>query len=91
MADEIFGHSARQGRTAPGGGAMPVGATVSAKAAILWAGCASLSVAAFRLLRRWARRRRSRLDLAELSDRQLRDIGVARDLAMEEARKPFWR
>ncbi|NDW05285.1 DUF1127 domain-containing protein [Jiella pacifica] len=44
-----------------------------------------------RRLRRCAARRRQRMVLAELSDRQLRDLGIARDAAMEEARKPFWR
>ena len=91
MTDEIFRHSGRHGRTPPGRAARPVGATVSATVAILWTRTRSLPGAACRLLSRWACRRRSRLDLAELSDRQLRDIGVARDLALEEARKPFWR
>ena len=91
MADEIFRRFGSQGRIPPVAAARPVRATASATAAILWTRCGSLSGAALRLLRRWAHRRRSRLDLADLSDRQLRDIGVARDLALEEARKPFWR
>lgn len=39
----------------------------------------------------WAERRRSRRALAELSDMQLRDIGLTRDQADREAEKPFWR
>ena len=42
-------------------------------------------------LRRCAARRRQRIALAELSDRQLADLGLAREAAMEEAHKPFWR
>lgn len=39
----------------------------------------------------WADRRRSRRHLAELSDHQLRDIGVNRREALNEALKPFWK
>ena len=42
------------------------------------------------LVCRWSGRRRQRLDLAALSDWQLRDLGLTRDAAMEEARRPFW-
>ncbi|MEW9834957.1 DUF1127 domain-containing protein [Mesorhizobium marinum] len=35
-------------------------------------------------------RRRSRLDLMELSDAQLKDIGVSRSEAFREANRPFW-
>lgn len=35
-------------------------------------------------------RRRSRLDLIELTDDQLRDIGVTRREAAHEGNKPFW-
>ncbi|MEC9342216.1 MAG: DUF1127 domain-containing protein [Pseudomonadota bacterium] len=34
--------------------------------------------------------RRSRNALAQLSERQLRDIGISRDEAYREARRPFW-
>ncbi|MCG6857715.1 MAG: DUF1127 domain-containing protein [Salaquimonas sp.] len=34
--------------------------------------------------------RRSRKALMQLSDRQLRDIGVTRDEAAREANRPFW-
>lgn len=39
----------------------------------------------------WWRRSRTRRQLLWLDDRQLRDIGIDRVTAMEEARKPFWR
>lgn len=42
-------------------------------------------------LKEWRRRARSRQELAALSDRCLRDIGVTRYDADNEARKPFWR
>src|SRR5262245_2555661 len=41
--------------------------------------------------RRALERRRQRKALLELDDRLLRDIGVNRDQALEEGRKPFWR
>ncbi len=44
--------------------------------------------------RRWYqnwRTRRNLAELAELNDYLLKDIGVSRGEAMEEARKPFWR
>ncbi|QYX56123.1 DUF1127 domain-containing protein [Roseovarius sp. SCSIO 43702] len=33
---------------------------------------------------------RERRALARLSDRALRDIGISRDAALREARRPFW-
>lgn len=49
----------------------------------------------FRKLRSWFAERRlvveTRRHLARLSDRELEDIGVNRDDALEESRKPFWR
>lgn len=42
------------------------------------------------LLNEWRQRARSRRELAGLSDRCLRDIGVTRYDADREARKPFW-
>jgi uncharacterized protein YjiS (DUF1127 family) len=39
----------------------------------------------------WRRRWRSRRDLRRLDERLLRDIGVDRRAALEEAYKPFWR
>lgn len=35
-------------------------------------------------------RRRSRLALMELSDVQLKDIGISRSEAYREANRPFW-
>lgn len=45
----------------------------------------------WRLLVRWADRRKQRRDLDELDDRLLADIGLAREAARLEAEKPFWR
>lgn len=36
-------------------------------------------------------KRRSRNTLAELTDEQLRDIGLTRPQAIHEASRPFWR
>jgi uncharacterized protein YjiS (DUF1127 family) len=35
-------------------------------------------------------RRRSRVALMELSDAQLKDIGISRSEAFREANRPFW-
>jgi uncharacterized protein YjiS (DUF1127 family) len=35
-------------------------------------------------------RRRSRLALLEMSDAQLKDIGISRSEAFREANRPFW-
>jgi len=43
------------------------------------------------MLKEWRRRARSRYELATLCDRCLRDIGVTRYEAHQEASKPFWR
>ena len=45
---------------------------------------------AFEHLFVWLTRARSRRALAELDDRMLRDIGVDRATAAQEARKHFW-
>ncbi len=42
------------------------------------------------LIHRWLERRRQRLQLANLSDYLLKDIGVSRYAAEREASKPFW-
>ena len=39
----------------------------------------------------WYRRAQSRRQLGELDARMLNDIGINRDIARQEARKPFWR
>jgi uncharacterized protein YjiS (DUF1127 family) len=43
------------------------------------------------LLREWRRRSRSRVELATLEERMLRDIGVTRVEIWHEINKPFWR
>ncbi len=43
-----------------------------------------------RLVVRWSALRRERLELAELDDRLLRDIGIDRITALREAERPFW-
>jgi uncharacterized protein YjiS (DUF1127 family) len=43
------------------------------------------------LLALWCERARTRLLLARLDDKQLKDIGVSRADAEREWRKPFWR
>jgi uncharacterized protein YjiS (DUF1127 family) len=42
-------------------------------------------------LREWHRRKNSRLELARLDERMLRDIGLTRFDAEYEINKPFWR
>ena len=42
-------------------------------------------------IREWRRRSHDRRDLAEMSDRSLRDIGLTRYDANWEASKQFWR
>jgi uncharacterized protein YjiS (DUF1127 family) len=41
--------------------------------------------------REWRRRARERQELMTMSDMSLRDIGITRCDAMNEASKPFWR
>ena len=42
-------------------------------------------------LREWRGRKNSRLELARLDERMLRDIGLTRAAADHELNKPFWR
>ncbi|MBE9557694.1 MAG: DUF1127 domain-containing protein [Proteobacteria bacterium] len=42
-------------------------------------------------IRLWRHRARSRRQLLRLNESQLRDIGIDRQVAAEEAGKPFWR
>jgi uncharacterized protein YjiS (DUF1127 family) len=44
-----------------------------------------------RLAMLWHERARQRRALAQLSDAQLRDIGISRGAARQEASQPFWR
>ena len=39
----------------------------------------------------WRQRARGRMMLSQLSDRDLRDIGITRAEAAHESAKPFWR
>ncbi|MEC9244458.1 DUF1127 domain-containing protein [Nitratireductor rhodophyticola] len=38
----------------------------------------------------WLGKRRSRLALLQLTDEQLRDVGISRDEARREGLRPFW-
>jgi uncharacterized protein YjiS (DUF1127 family) len=42
------------------------------------------------LLRRWLHRARSRDELAQLSDAQIRDMGLNPEWVRREGAKPFW-
>ncbi|QDY99561.1 DUF1127 domain-containing protein [Nitratireductor mangrovi] len=48
------------------------------------------TVSAWQLAEKLAARQRSRGCLAELTDEQLKDIGVTRSEARREAGRPFW-
>ena len=43
------------------------------------------------LLAAWLQRRRERYQLLQLTERELRDIGITRCDAVREAAKPLWR
>lgn len=45
----------------------------------------------FRTVRVWRILKRTRRQLAELDDRQLRDVGLTRGQALREHSKPFWK
>ncbi|MEL6979646.1 MAG: DUF1127 domain-containing protein [Pseudomonadota bacterium] len=44
-----------------------------------------------RVLVLWRFRSHSRAELRRMDDRALEDVGLSRETALEEARKPFWR
>ncbi len=43
------------------------------------------------LYRRWRDRARQRAELARMSDREFRDMGISRAQVWYEVSKPFWR
>jgi uncharacterized protein YjiS (DUF1127 family) len=43
------------------------------------------------MVTKWDTRYRTRKALHRLTDDQLKDIGIERDVAYTEARRPFWR
>jgi uncharacterized protein YjiS (DUF1127 family) len=43
------------------------------------------------MVTKWDSRHRTRKALKHLTDAQLADIGISRDAAYTEARRPFWR
>jgi uncharacterized protein YjiS (DUF1127 family) len=43
------------------------------------------------IVTKWDSRHRTRKALRQLTDEQLKDIGIERDVAYTEARRPFWR
>ena len=43
------------------------------------------------LYRRWRDRARQRAELARMSDREFRDMGISRAQVWREVSKPFWR
>lgn len=50
-----------------------------------------LLIGFYRTLSDWRQRAQQRRQLIELPDDRLRDIGVSRLEAIQEAQKPFWR
>ena len=42
-------------------------------------------------LRVWQQRNTARIHLSDLDDRSLLDMGISREDALKEIRKPFWR
>jgi uncharacterized protein YjiS (DUF1127 family) len=39
---------------------------------------------------RWSERSRQRADLRDLNEHLLKDIGITRQQALDEANRPFW-
>jgi uncharacterized protein YjiS (DUF1127 family) len=53
-------------------------------------GFRALVAALVAIVTRWAVRRRTRRALRDLPEHLLRDIGLSREAADAEARRPFW-
>jgi len=58
---------------------------------LFWITAAALAMACKAQLAEALRRHRSRRQLARLPDHLLKDIGISRSEADQEAVKPFWR
>lgn len=69
----------------------PAANTPSASARQDSRGFRRLASSFYRRVDLWFDRRRQRRVLAELTDDQLRDIGLSRGQAAREASKPFWK
>lgn len=57
----------------------------------LYSAARDMFLRASQTLRTWYERRKQRRWLFRLDDRLLRDIGIDKVTAMQEAAKPFWR
>ncbi|WP_273427234.1 DUF1127 domain-containing protein [Marinobacter sp.] len=55
------------------------------------AGAQRLNRRLIALFRKWQTNRRTRKDLARLSDFMLKDLGISRSQAENEYQKPFWK
>ena len=55
------------------------------------AGAKRLNRRLIALFRKWQTNRRTRKDLARLSDFMLKDLGISRSQAENEYQKPFWK
>lgn len=55
------------------------------------AGAQRLNRRLIALFRKWQTNRRTRNDLARLSDFMLKDLGISRSQAENEYQKPFWK
>ncbi len=64
---------------------------IAARPLRLHAGPGALLARLFGLLILWNERQRQRHRLQEMSDRELKDIGLTRSELERERRKPFWR
>lgn len=56
---------------------------------LAWLNSGTRALAA--LLYRWWRNHQDRLSLSQLSEQQLKDIGISREQWQAELNKPFWR